>query len=133
MGPRARDGRWRRPTRGAAGTRAQAADGRRMGGPGALGRQRLASRRRYGSSHEAVVWDRPPSRLARSRPRAAETILRDMFVHPKEKFGAAPLDWYLDNLPQILAEELTMRVSAEFAAILGTRSKDRSRWLAASA
>jgi hypothetical protein len=44
--------------------------------------------------------------------------LRDMFVRLKEEFGAAPLDWYADNLPQILAEELTMRVSAEFAAIL---------------
>ena len=44
--------------------------------------------------------------------------LRDMFVRLKEEFGAAPLDWYADNLPQTLAEELTMRVSAEFAAIL---------------
>jgi transcriptional regulator with GAF, ATPase, and Fis domain len=44
--------------------------------------------------------------------------LRDMFIRLKEKFGAAPLDWYLHNLPQVLAEELTMRVSTEFAAIL---------------
>jgi transcriptional regulator with GAF, ATPase, and Fis domain len=41
-----------------------------------------------------------------------------MFIRLKEKFGAAPLDWYLHNLPQVLAEELTMRVSSEFAAIL---------------
>ena len=44
--------------------------------------------------------------------------LRDMFIRLKEKFGAAPLDWYVHNLPQVLAEELTMRVSTEFAAIL---------------
>jgi capsular polysaccharide biosynthesis protein len=44
--------------------------------------------------------------------------LRDMFIRLKEKFGAAPLDWYLHNLPQVLAEELTMRVSTDFAAIL---------------
>jgi transcriptional regulator with GAF, ATPase, and Fis domain len=44
--------------------------------------------------------------------------LRDMFIRLKEEFGAAPLDWYLDNLPQVLAEELTLRVSTEFAAIL---------------
>lgn len=44
--------------------------------------------------------------------------LRDMFVRLKGEFGTAPLAWYLDNLPQILAEELTMRVSAESAAIM---------------
>jgi capsular polysaccharide biosynthesis protein len=44
--------------------------------------------------------------------------LRDMFIRLKEQFGAAPLDWYVHNLPQVLAEELTMRVSTEFAAIL---------------
>jgi capsular polysaccharide biosynthesis protein len=44
--------------------------------------------------------------------------LRDMFIRLKEEFGAAPLDWYLDNLPQVLAEEVTTRVSTEFAAIL---------------
>jgi capsular polysaccharide biosynthesis protein len=44
--------------------------------------------------------------------------LRDMFIRLKEEFGAAPLDWYLNNLPQVLAEELTMRASTEFAAIL---------------
>jgi capsular polysaccharide biosynthesis protein len=50
--------------------------------------------------------------------------LRDMFIRLKEKFGAAPLDWYVHNLPQVLAEELTMRVSTEFAAILRDNAEE---------
>jgi hypothetical protein len=99
MGPRARDGRWRRPTRGAAGTvpRPQTAGGWADRAPSAGNGSHLGAavaplmRRLYG------IGRQPPGDESSE---SSGDDLRGMFVHLKEKFGAAPLDWYLDNLPR---------------------------------
>lgn len=44
--------------------------------------------------------------------------LRDLFAQLEATFGRKPLDWYLDKSPQLMAEQLTMRVSTQFVAIL---------------
>jgi capsular polysaccharide biosynthesis protein len=43
---------------------------------------------------------------------------RSMFQHLEATLGSEPLDWYLDNLPQFMAEQVTMKVQAEMAAVL---------------
>jgi hypothetical protein len=44
--------------------------------------------------------------------------LRSMFGRLEATLGSEPLDWYLDNLPRLMAEQLTMKVYAEMAAVL---------------
>jgi capsular polysaccharide biosynthesis protein len=44
--------------------------------------------------------------------------LRDIFERLEATFGSKPLDWYRNNLPQFLTEQLTMRVSVHMAAVL---------------
>jgi capsular polysaccharide biosynthesis protein len=44
--------------------------------------------------------------------------LRSLFASLEATFGSRPLDWYLDSVPQSMAEQLTMVVSTEMAAVL---------------
>jgi capsular polysaccharide biosynthesis protein len=44
--------------------------------------------------------------------------LRGIFERLEVTFGSKPLDWYLDNAPQLLAEQLTMSVSVHMGAVL---------------
>jgi capsular polysaccharide biosynthesis protein len=60
------------------------------------------------------------------RPSAAPDVsagygahdLRSLFASLEATFGSRPLDWYLDSVPQSMAEQLTMVVSTEVAAVL---------------
>lgn len=44
--------------------------------------------------------------------------LRRIFGRLEATLGSEPLDWYLDNVPQFMAEQVTTRVYAEMAAVL---------------
>ena len=44
--------------------------------------------------------------------------LRSMFDRLQATLGNEPLDWYLDNFPQVMAEQLTTSVHAEMVAVL---------------
>jgi capsular polysaccharide biosynthesis protein len=49
--------------------------------------------------------------------------LRSIFDRLEATLGSEPLDWYLDNFPQFMAEQLTTKVRAEMVAVLLDRAE----------